>query len=127
MVELGIGVLNWERQERVSDRYGFVYLADTPESSVPIDFDRSHGGQHGLLIAIVKEIRQSTHVGDYFHMVFPETPKVGQKITLGKGTLLFKNGHVGIKPDDKRNTLWLDIKALYRVHEQTVTLCFEPG
>jgi hypothetical protein len=46
-------------------------------------------------------------------------------VTLGEGALFFENDEVGIRPDDGRDTQWLDIHALYNVHEQTVTLCFE--
>jgi hypothetical protein len=45
---------------------------------------------------------------------------------LGKGTLFFADDEtVGIRPDDGRDTLWMDIKALYNAHDQTVTLCFD--
>jgi hypothetical protein len=83
-------------------------------------------GKHGRLVAIVKEVRPSHHVGDLYHGVFPQTPQVGQHIMLGKGTLFFADDEtVGIRPDDGRDTLWMDIKALYNAHDQTVTLCFD--
>lgn len=123
--ELGTGVLVWDAAERRSDRYGQVFLLSSPDSEERVDLVQVKAGAHGRLIAIVRETRDSRHVGDLFHNVFPETPKVGQEITLGEGTLFFTNFAVGINPDDGRDTLWLDIKELYRAHEQTITLYFE--
>ena len=31
-----------------------------------------------------------------------------------------------VKPDDDRETFWLDPKALYRCHQQTLVLWFRP-
>ena len=125
MEELGTGVLGWHSGERRSDRYGCVFLLSSPESMHRVKLVQVNGGSHGRLMAIVKETRQSSH-GDLFHGVIPETPDVGQKITLGEGTLFFRNHDtVGVQPADGRHTLWLDIEALYRVHDQTVTLYFE--
>jgi len=50
---------------------------------------------------------------------------VGEMVILGEGTLRFEGNGVGLLPDDGRTTLWLNIPALYRVHNQTVTLFFE--
>lgn len=33
---------------------------------------------------------------------------------------------VGLRPDDGRDYDWLDIRALYDAHEQTVELYFQP-
>ncbi|MBI2035758.1 MAG: hypothetical protein HYT12_03720 [Candidatus Liptonbacteria bacterium] len=126
MQELGTGVLNWDIDERCSDRYGQVFLLSSPDSEERVKLVQVKGGVRGRLMAIVKETRQSRHIGDLFHGVFPKTPKVGQKITLGEGTLFFRNYNaVGVQPDDGRDTLWLDINGLYKAHEQTVTLYFE--
>lgn len=133
---LGTGVLTWDRSERVSDRYGYVYLMTAgansqnnvgtavPLASAPI------AGSRGRLLAEVLEARESTHIGDLFHGVFPTTPNVGEVITLGEGELVIKPSYagydsVGIRPDDGRDNLWLDIRALYRCHEQTVRLIFQ--
>ena len=67
-----------------------------------------------------------------FHGVFPSTPDVGEVIILGtgyfaSGTVPFPGvtAQVGVQPSDKRKIQWMDIRALYRAHEQTVTLTFE--
>ena len=50
---------------------------------------------------------------------------VGERIVLGEGTLFYYEKGVGLRPEDGRDELWLDIHALYRAHNQTVTLIFE--
>ena len=125
MQELGTGVLNWDGAERRSDRYGKVFLLSSPDSEERVRLVQVKSGTRGRLVAIVKETRQSRHVGDLFHGVFPETPNMGQKITLGEGTVFFEDDSVGLRPDDGRDTEWLEMRALYNAHEQTVTLCFE--
>ena len=126
MQELGTGVLNWDGAERRSDRYGQVFLLSSPYGRNRVKLVKVKSGVRGRLIAIVKETRRSRHIGDFFHGVFPETPEVGQKITLGEGKLFFRSYNtVGVQPDDGRDTLWLDINGLYKTHQQTVTLCFE--
>lgn len=134
---LGTGILTWTRGERVSDRYGTVFLMPDGDSFTPpsgrVDLDRVEG--KGKLVAEVVETRESTHIGDFFHGLFPETPKVGERIELGEGEVFFEDSDpvdnvgtkVGIKPHDDRDHWWLDAKALYRVHEQTVNLYFETG
>jgi hypothetical protein len=123
MHELGTGVLDWEREERISDRYGLVELLHGPFSRVKLT--RVTEQLHGKLIAIVREVRESPHIGDLLHGVKPTTPEVGERIELGIGAIFFEDDAVGLMPDDHRTTLWLDIHALYRVHRQTVTLYFE--
>jgi hypothetical protein len=126
MQKLGTGVLNWNPEERKSDRYGAIFLNPSIGSEEMVPLVQVKNQPHGRLIAIVEETRQSRHIGDLFHGVYPKTPKKGQKIVLGEGELFFTDDNmVGLKPDDGRDTLWLKIRALYRVHEQTVTLCFE--
>lgn len=125
MQELGTGVLSWNRYERVSDRYGTVCLFASPSGGEKVRLIQVKEGARGRLVAIVKETRRSQHIGDLFHGVFPKTPKVGQKITLGEGTLFFEDDGVGLQPDDGRDAQWLDMRALYNAHEQTVTLYFE--
>lgn len=125
MEELGTGVLDWEREERISDRYGVVKLFNHPgEGKKPIRL-RHLTEAYGGLIAVVREVRDSSHIGDLFHLVFPSKPEVGEQVILGEGTLFFGDDGVGLMPDDGRETLWLDIHALYRVHNQTVTLFFD--
>lgn len=125
---LGNGVLNWPPAERVGDRYGLVKLFATPawRDVVELELHGTEEGQRGRLVAVVKETRKSQHIGDLFHGVFPEMPNTGDKIVLGEGTLFYEGDSVGLRPDDGRETQWLDIRALYRAHDQTVDLYFEP-
>lgn len=128
MEEIGTGVLDWDRGERISDRYGSVRLFDQPgPRKLPVGLRQENGGKHGRLVAVVRETRDSAHIGDLFHGVFPSKPNVGEMILLGEGILFFQDDAVGLVPDDGRETLWLDIRALYRLHSQTVTLFFEPS
>jgi hypothetical protein len=115
---IGQGVLNWSSRERISDRYGYVTLDGYDK------FNINRSGSEGELICEILETRQSNHVGDLFHGIFPSTPKVGEEISLGKGLLSFNADAVGLKPKDGRTKWWLDPKALYRVHCQTVRLWF---
>lgn len=125
MEEIGAGVLTWSPGERVSDRYGTVYLLTMLDSSETVRLAKTTEGKPGRLIALVRETRRSRHIGDLFHGVFPKIPEVGQKVVLGEGTLFFQDELVGVRPDDGRHTQWLNLRALYQVHEQTVTLFFE--
>lgn len=134
-IELGIGRLSWPRGERVSDRYGVVLLmADGDSFAEPSQYIRpAHRpvGQRGTLVAEALETRESTHIGDLFRGLFPETPAVGERIILGSGTFFTEDTDwgallMGLSPDDGRHSDWLDPKALYRAHEQTVRLTFEP-
>jgi len=125
MQELGTGVLVWDGAERRSDRYGTVCLVASLSSKGKVRLVQAKEGARGHLVAIVKETRQSRHIGDLSHGVFPKTPEVGQKITLGEGTMFFEGESVGLRPDDSRSTQWLDMRALYNAHDQTVTLYFE--
>jgi hypothetical protein len=128
MEEIGTGVLDWDREERISDRYGSVMLIDRPQSSrKPLSLRRSNEGKHGQLLAVVREVHESAHIGDLFHEVYPSKPNVGDIILLGEGTLFFVADRVGLLPDDNRSNLWLDIHELYRVHSQNVTLFFDTG
>jgi len=86
----------------------------------------------GVLLAVPTETRQSDHVGDDSRKVYPSTPEVGEEIPLGQGTLFredcsWGSDAIGVQPTDGRTQDWMDIKALYRVHEQTVDLFFIPG
>jgi len=121
---IGVGVLNWDRSERVCDRYGSVNLSRTVESERKIALTVLEG-RHGRIIAEVRETRESRHIGDMFRGAYPQKPKIGERIVLGEGTVFGQAGSVGLRPDDGREDLWLDIHALYRAHEQTVALVFE--
>lgn len=126
MEEIGTGVLDWDREEGISDRYGAVMLFDRARPHQgPIRLPRRSEGAHGRLIALVRETRETSHIGDLFHKIYPVKPNVGDSFVLGEGTLFFANDAVGLIPHDGRKTLWLDIHVLYRVHNQTVDLLFE--
>lgn len=141
---LGEGVLTWARSERVSDRYGTVYLIPEGHNSRTLKPSRSlinlmiameHNCSRGDLIAVVIEARDSTHIGDLFRGIQPRKPEVGQVIKLGSGHLFFElapegGTQVGLRPDNWKTETrphdWLDPRALYDAHEQTVRLIFHP-
>lgn len=136
---LGKGILSWTRYERIGDRYGIVFLmqngqtSETPErNGVQLEGHKLEGNK-GKLVAIVLETKESTHIGDLFHGFFPSTPEVGEKIELGEGELFFEPhigssatyDCVGLRPNDGRETFWLNPNMLYWAHEQLVELYFE--
>lgn len=137
MIELGTGQLSWHASERRNDRYGTVGLwVDAspvdPETTDRIAWSaegRQAEGKKGVLIAYVIETRDSQHVGDLMRDIHPVKPEVDEQIELGSGTLFFQQidddvWYVGLRPDNDRPNDWLDPHELYRVHQQTVRLCF---
>lgn len=145
---IGQGTLSWHRYERVSNRYGAVYigkrkegLCDHDDSWGVVPVDLSVEGKKGTLVAFVLSTRQSGHIGDIALGITPTTPTVGERIILGTGTFFrvtdersgspFTEGaaheQFGLQPDDEREDLWLDVKALYRCHDQEVRLEFLEG
>lgn len=138
-VLLGQGELSWRGSERRSDRYGTVGLFTQTDRTFM--GNESYGDelkyvlvqkfeeQTGTLVAEVVETRQSLHIGDIFRGIFPSVPEVGERITLGTGEFFVEREdarvYVGLKPEDGRDSDWLDPKALYRCHQQTVQLWFE--
>ena len=128
---IGSGQLTWNRAERVTDRYGAVGLMgdDLPRGKDYIALDESKEELWGRLVAVIRETRPSGHIGDICCGHGPSTPEVGDEIVLGEGTLFFEGAawgpSVGLSPDDDRDDNWLDPKALYRCHSQTVDLFFE--
>jgi hypothetical protein len=127
---LGEGVLNWSRYERIGDRYGAIHLSDSPDSEAYATWDDAPAGTLGTLVAHILQTRQSRHIGDFFRGIGPSVPEPGEEITLGRGTLFTQvDGGVpviGVEPEDGRETDWMDPRALYRCHEQTVRLEFRP-
>ena len=121
---LGVGVVNWDRDERVSDRYGLVKLTVDPSSDDTISLKKVRG--KGKLIAKILETRQSPHIGDLAHGIKPGGSKEGEELILGTGTAFYEDGCIGLKPDDGRLEWWLNPKMLYKAHYQTVELYFEP-
>lgn len=142
------GVLNWNREERITDRYGAVHFnASRPDwgkdfagNAVEdlgaevecLNEDSALVGRRGRLHALVVEARDSGHIGDFFRGVGPTRPEVGELVLLGEGTLFVEpreedmgSPAIGLRPVDGRESDWLDIRALYRCHEQTVEVYFE--
>jgi hypothetical protein len=128
-IELGLGQLWWPRFERQTDRYGTVFLLTGPDADTYVRFEGAPVGQLGRLVAVVVETRRSGHCGDIARSLAPTTPVVGEEITLGAGTLFTETdadlgltNAVGLVPEDHRDSDWLDPRALYRCHNQTVRL-----
>ena len=123
---VGVGILNWRRQERIGDRYGSFCLFKDAVSGESIPLVKTEG--YGKLVAKVKAVRNSEHIGDLFHGFFPTKPDIGEIIELGEGMIFYdadESGEtVGLKPADNRDTLWLNPKMLYRCHSQTVEVYF---
>ncbi len=131
---VGHGVLTWDGEERRSDRYGAICLMAETFEGQPIvtgrslDVARLEGleGQRVKVWAKVVESRKSGHVGDDFLKVYPSQPEVGEVIELGVGILALPmvpwNGQpaVALLPGDGRKKFWMDPRALYRGHDQTV-------
>ncbi|WP_228714242.1 phosphoadenosine phosphosulfate reductase domain-containing protein [Prauserella endophytica] len=129
VVELGQGQLWWPRFERHTDRYGTIFLCTGPDSEDYVTFESAPVGSRGRLVAVVLETRPSVHCGDLTRGLAPTTPAVGEEITLGSGTVFTEPDPdtglptaVGLVPDDGRDEDWLDPRALYRCHNQTVRL-----
>lgn len=138
MARIGLGVLGWDRDERVSNRYGSVYLGRDayPDRGVCPYFEVDREalarleGQRVRLWAYVLEVRQSGHIGDLFLGVSPSTPEVASEHVLGVGVLRVGKGYDGssrvvLEPLDGRPELWMDPRVLYRLHDQTVELFAE--
>jgi hypothetical protein len=133
---IGRGILTWIKSERVSDRYGTCWLMTEGDNSLSGSFTRAEmwfppDGEYGTLIALMLKPIESTHVGDFFRGLSPRTPNTGDIIVLGNGAA-FKELQcdgivaVGIKPDDGRESDWLNPRALYDVHESLVELIWIP-
>lgn len=137
-VIIGTGPLSWDGEERRSRRYGLVALTHR-DSNTNILGDwwlansdlEDITGLHGRLIATVLESRDSTHEGDNAHGIYPDTPEVGEQIVLGEGyvrvgpKVAWGSEQFGVQPSDHRVRYWMDVRALYRAHEQTVRISFE--
>ena len=135
---IGTGGLNWFTNERVTDRYGTVNMMLNNTNNEQIaenaclfdDIIKQYIGKKGKLICKVLQTRQSTHIGDIIHGLYPSTPNIGDEIELGEGFLFLEYSKkediwkVGLKPEDDRDTFWLNPKSLYKLHEQTVDLYF---
>ena len=123
---IGRGVLNWNKLERISDRYGTVHLLiDGTEAPAEMFIPKGRG----TLISVIIDARVIDHIGDFFRGIGPETPRTGDRFTLGKGRAFSqKRDHytgVGVEPGDGRKSDWLDPKMLYRCHNSLVELIWE--
>jgi hypothetical protein len=131
---IGIGQLNWNRHERVSDRYGAVGLYNdahwqTGDNESKLLALGVLAGAVGTLSATVLETRDADHIGDLFHGWGPGGAEVGATYVLGHGVLFHEfdcGDKIGVRPLDGREILWLDGRALYTCHSQTVRLEFTP-
>lgn len=127
-VKLGEGFLNWHRAERITDRYGAIMLfkdANPEDDANTIALTSVEESTYGELFVVIKETRESHHIGDWARGLYPSTPKQGSRLSLGKGTLFFdEHNQVGLKPTDGRDHDWLNPRNLYKAHEQLVELYF---
>lgn len=137
-MKIGTGVLGWDGAERRSDRYGHIHLGAEPYDQSPVcvpalDLGAVMGlvGKRCRVWAIAVETRPSGHVGDLALGIVPSTPEVGERVDLGVGVLGLDrvawdaNPALSLAPEDGRATFWLDPRALYRLHDQTVDLYIE--
>jgi hypothetical protein len=136
MISLGTGMFMWDRVERVTSRYGTVYLTnqnwfETSESQVnwhPESAD-SLIGKKVKISCKVLQARTAQHCGDLFLEIIPTTPEVGEVIVLGIGKLCTRKTEdsigVSILPEDNREKYLFDPKILYRLIEQTVEIFIE--
>ena len=143
-VFLGSGVLTWSKSERVSDRYGTVWLMPEGNNSltpslVPNLLDEQASeviareklkGVKGRLVAVITATRTSTHLGDLFRGYYPSTPEVGDRLVLSEGVFFDEmcdagGIQVGVRNfDGDYNRHWMNPVSLYRAHEQSVDLFF---
>lgn len=132
---LGSGILTWGSEERRTGRYGSITLDDSDydhtiviKSEIKQVTISSLVGQRVTLEVRVTIVRKSGHAGDRFLGIFPETPDLGEIITIGTGTLFTDylswgcGLAIGLRPQDNRNELWLDPRILYRLHDQSIEL-----
>lgn len=125
---LARGVLNWSSIERISDRYGTINL-DKECAQV-----RNFVGTRGRLIVKVAGVRPVVHIGDMLRGLNSSVPELGDVYELGHGELFVEEynssgmtvTNIGVRPEDEREFDWLDPNKLYKVHNQFVSLWFEP-
>ena len=120
-ISLGIGVVDWDKNEEASQRYGAIKLLVRPHGGPTISFYHSYyQGRKARLIAKVFDTRD-----------YPgSSAAVNENVVLGEGALFFqkkKNGneYVGLKPQGGQKKNWLDVSQLESVHMQSVELYFQ--
>lgn len=127
---LGKGVFGWSPDERRTDRYGSVSLWEKGESEGAIDVPAGIVGTRGSLEAVVEIPQESYHIGDIARGFSPSLPLAGDRVVLGYGTAFvnwrYGQPHIGLEPDDDRDTDWLNPQVLYRIVHSIVSLYFVP-
>lgn len=135
---LGTGALNWDRSERVSNRYGFVAFFETDSRDAyiaPWTLDtvllRRLAGTRGRLVAKVVTSRVSTHIGDLSLGAYPRQRPEGTRLVLGEGLLRIGSAagaggsmRFGVAPEAGEYP-WMNVRALYDAHENVVCVTFE--
>ncbi len=119
---------------KVSSGKGSIHQDEENPISEHATFRDAPVGKIGRLTVRVLATRKSYHIGDSDRKIKPTTPEVGEMIILGEGELFIETADynsgfinsVGLRPEDGREADWLDPYALYRAHDQTVELAFEP-
>lgn len=124
--KIGYGVLNWHDKEYISSRFGYITLSGE-NNFIDKAFIFTKQIDLGNLYGKVLSTRNS-ELSDYDENVKVITPKVGEMILLGQGTLVFseeENG-VGLFPSHGLEDYWLNPHSLYKLHSQTIELYIEP-
>lgn len=127
------GLLQWERSERLSDRYGVIFLdanGYTPRVRGPLRFPartvKRLTCRYVHITAKVVARHHSHHVGDRYRGLLPSTPNVGEIVDLGRGRLSTdvyrRKPYFMLWPNDHRKTDWFDPERLFRLHDQLVVL-----
>ena len=119
---------------KASPGKGIVHQAEEDPTAEYATFRDAPVGAVGRLLVKVLATRESYHIGDFERNIKPTTPKVGEVIILGDGELFVEMAgyndtfinSIGVRPENGRERDWMDPHALYRAHDQTVELSFEP-
>lgn len=135
---VGHGIVSWSSTERQSDRYGAIVVGQhnfDGDVRVAAHLDvaalRTRVGKRVHITCKIVASRKSGHLGDLHHGIKPSTPKVGEVIDLGVGTLNLEDAGfegltaVVLEPGDGRKHFWFDPYKLYRLHDQTVDVFIE--
>jgi hypothetical protein len=134
---VGGGIFTWEGEERRSKRYGYFFFHtstydNTATAHAYLNDLSALVGQRVHVKCQVLESRKSGHAGDAAINLLPTRPRTHEIVDLGVGLLHLKREHgfptpeIGLLPGgDGRADYWID-PALFRLHDQTVSLFVEP-
>lgn len=139
MPTIGHGIISWDGYERRSRRYGSLYLDSknvdentSAEVSIDLDALAALKGQRVCITCTIVADRESGHAGDCALGISPVRPQRGDIIEVGVGILdlapcPWSAGGMAImlRPTDGRTELWIDPRALYKLHDQTVEVDIE--